>query len=107
MVQCGDIIVCHSLFEPDEQNQRCFHEHRDQASDEFCIVLTLELTKRIEHRSIEHSEVRTGSPECVSNHQLPLADVAEIGQSAGDGFQLNNLGAADVELADEPLNCLL
>src|SRR2546430_5928495 len=41
------------------RSQRCFHEHRDDASDEFGIVLTLELTKRIEHRSIEHSEVRT------------------------------------------------
>src|SRR5438309_11661671 len=99
MVQREEVTVCHSLFEPDQQNQSCFHEHRDHANDEFGIVFTLQLTKSIEYGSVEHSHLRTGSLECVPDHQLHLADVAELIRSARDGLKLDDLGADLVEFA--------
>src|SRR5215471_20313507 len=107
MVQCGDISASASVFEPNQQDQRRFHEHRNHAGDEFCIVFTLELTKSIEHGSVGTARC-VPAPSSVSPIiSSPFADVAEIRGSAGGGLQLDDLGAAQVELSNKSINCLL
>ena len=67
MVQRDDVTVCYCLLQPNQQDQRCFHKHSDHPSNELGIVLTLKLTKSLEHGFVEHGNTGTG----FLCHQLP------------------------------------
>src|SRR5207248_145698 len=102
MVQRDEVTVCHSLFEPDQQNQSCFPEHRDHASRGFGIVFTLELTKSIEDGSVEHSLVRAGSLHCVPNHQRHLAVLPRQDDQLATAFSLTTSALPRLNLRKSP-----
>jgi hypothetical protein len=60
MVQCADIAVCDSLFQPDEEDERRLREHRDYSNDKLGVVLTLKLAKSIEHCTVQDGEITAG-----------------------------------------------